>query len=177
MQGRALSGSTLEIINTYRVREFHSRTTLNKNDPEVSTSLFFLLYSKFNHRLLAFGKLRRIPIVVQGKKEKIICISTVIAIQKGKGLGRLLMSSVKKYLLKTNKPALGFCETELLPFYKKCGFTLIEPKLNNFVYMNKRHQVIPNIVPGEVFYFSPSRSELVDLISDGKTQIGILRAE
>jgi hypothetical protein len=43
------------------------------------------------------------------------------------GLGKKLMESVNKWLSDNNHKGLLFCKKELIPFYKKYGWSLIEP--------------------------------------------------
>lgn len=150
--GQELSPSDLAQINSYRVQEFQSKSAIDPSkDAKDAVDIFFLL-EEDDHNLLAFGRLGNLEIYFNGEQSSVLCVSTVVATEKNHGYGSKLLEEIKRFAKEKDKTLLGFCETPLLPFYRKCGFQILTPEDNKFVYADEKGEIIPDVVPGEVFY-------------------------
>jgi len=76
---------------------------------------------------LAYMTLSPVIATVNGVDTSFMGIGCVCAVKHGVGLGKQLMVSVNKWLSDNNHKGLLFCKKELVQFYKKYGWVLIEP--------------------------------------------------
>lgn len=165
-RGRELTREELQTINLARKREFGSRYQLQPAlDNREGDSIFFLLKNELD-KTLAVGKIQDIKITFKNRVCLIPCFSTVIALQKHLGYGRLIMNAIKMYGEKQEKTIVGFCETSILPFYQQCDWEVLSPEDNRFLYVDINGNVIPNIVPGEVI-FTRGKDKLMEQILNG----------
>ena len=86
-----------------------------------------LLLQKGN-RSVAYLNLIDIKVEVDNKIENAFGIGNVCAIEKGKGYGNELMKLTNQFINKESKPGLLFCKSELVCFYKKFNWVVIEKK-------------------------------------------------
>ena len=75
----------------------------------------------------AYMTLSRVTALVNGIETSFMGIGCVCSVKHGVGLGKQLMESVNKWLNDNNHKGLLFCKKELVQFYKKYGWALIEP--------------------------------------------------
>ena len=75
----------------------------------------------------AYMTLSPVIATVNGVDTSFMGIGCVCAVKHGVGLGKQLMENVNKWLQDNNYKGLLFCKKELIPFYKKYGWSLIEP--------------------------------------------------
>jgi hypothetical protein len=80
--------------------------------------------------------LRPISIVYLGVKYNIFGVCSILSIKKGKGYGRILISSMIKYAKKTGKTLLGF--TLKAGFFKKAGLKIKKNFVKRFIYKNPK---------------------------------------
>ena len=76
---------------------------------------------------LAYMTLSPVIATVNGVDTSFMGIGCVCSAKHGVGSGRQLMESVNKWLNDNNQKGLLFCKIELVQFYKKYGWSLIEP--------------------------------------------------
>lgn len=76
---------------------------------------------------LAYMTLSPVIATVNGVNTSFMGIGCVCSAKHGVGLGKQLMESVNKWLYNNNHKGLLFCKKELILFYKKYGWSLIEP--------------------------------------------------
>ena len=76
---------------------------------------------------LAYMTLSPVIATVNGVDTSFMGIGCVCSAKHGVGLGKQLMENVNKWLKDNNHKGLLFCKKELVQFYKKCGWNLIEP--------------------------------------------------
>jgi len=138
-----LSKKEMDLMNKWRKSEFGENEVKNfKKDYFPGAKFFFV---KDGKEIVAFGGLRDIPIDYLGKKYKILGICNIIAIKKGKGYGRILISAMVDFLKRTGKTGLGF--TGKTEFFKKSGlktkelfgkrFALMDPKTGEIKFEEK----------------------------------------
>lgn len=53
-----------------------------------------------------------------------VCVSNQ---SKKSGIGKFMMLEINKYIILKNIPGLLFCKDNLIPFYLKCGWNLLDP--------------------------------------------------
>lgn len=76
--------------------------------------------------LMAYTNLIAIDITINGRKTKGYGIGNVCAGVKGKGYGKIIMSGVNAFLdTLDNVAGVLFCKDELVDFYKKTGWQLV----------------------------------------------------
>lgn len=104
--------------------------------------------------IMASGRLHPLTLHLLPRKLEVTCFSAITAKVPGQGYGKLVMNEIKRHVEETGQTAIGFCASDLLPFYRACNCQILQPEDNNFVYVDGNGQIIPNIVPGEVVYYS-----------------------
>jgi len=105
--------------------------------------IHFLIYD--NNKLIAYTNLIEETLLINNEKINILGIGNVCVNEKGKNDGSLLMKNVNKFLLDNNKIGLLFCKKNLIPFYKKADWILIEPSyLEEIYWMIFNHDLVKN---------------------------------
>lgn len=161
VSGKDLSLEDLETINTHRKAEFNSSTPIVATpENENWDKPYFLL--RGGKELLAFGRLHDVEVQFQGKDYPILGIATIIAIKKGEGHGKLLMTKMKEYIEATGKTAIGFCDPAMAAFYEKSGYSIIKGGVQRVTYMESGSEVpVPESrAQGDVIYL-PGKDDLI----------------
>lgn len=131
--GKDLSHEVIKLMVDNRIREYGENTKDFENNEQES--IFFFL--KENNEIKAFGMLKPVTIYFSSKEYKIMGIGNIMALEKGKGYGRLIMDHIKEYLEKHNFVGIGNSYKDNFEFYKKCGFTLVPRLVDRFVDIDK----------------------------------------
>lgn len=161
--GKDLSQKELEAIN------HHRQSVFGTNDPYVPMpdnkdwSNRFILIKNCSDELLSFGRIHPIKLSHVDGTYTVNCFTGVVSTRPGQGYGKLVIDEMKKIADASGKTVIGFCETDLLPFYRKCGYEVLSPEDNQFVYVDERGVIIPKIVPGEVIYY-PGKDGIIEKI-------------
>ncbi|MCB9458534.1 MAG: GNAT family N-acetyltransferase [Anaerolineaceae bacterium] len=119
--GRDLPEHYIERMNAQRIHEYGVNT---KNFANEKQSKFIYLWD--DDALKAFGMLKPLTLTCQGQSQAILGIGNIMAIEKGRGHGKSLMTYMMGYLKERNAVGLGFCDRENSGFYRKCGYTVVE---------------------------------------------------
>ena len=175
-RGKELSGDELLVINEGRQREFASKDPIKPVPSNVNWEAVFFLVKADMDQVLAFGKLHAIEVIFQGVTYPVWCISTLVSLDKGKGYGRRILKEMENYLRTQEETALGFCETELLSFYQKCGVEFLTKEDNQFFYVTKNGKQIndPNIVPGEVIFIWGKDGLMEKIMASKDKRVGVI---
>ncbi len=169
-----LSKNDFRVINKFRSQEFGVDIPSNSiSSNEDQDSFYFLL--KVGDNLLAFALLEELPLKFRHESVLVLFVSTVIATQKGRGYGVRVLTEIQKYAKEKGRTLLGFCETDIIPYYQKCGFRILSNEENQFVYVDENDVVIPNIVPGEVFYIDGSDQIFKRILSNRDKRVRVRR--
>jgi len=81
------------------------------------------------------------------------------------------MLFIKDYLINNKIIGLGFCNVKNSEFYKKCGYTVLASKQNNFVNYNNDGNVVPcEYEDGDVIVYEQSKS-LVSYLENNRNGI------
>ena len=86
--------------------------------------LHFLLYD--DEKLIAYLNLISISITINNNLIKGLGVGNVCSNVKGKGYGKKLMKELGRFLSDKNIIGLLFCKKELIDFYLKFNWTLID---------------------------------------------------
>jgi N-acetylglutamate synthase-like GNAT family acetyltransferase len=172
---RKLSTNDLAEINTFRSQEFGVEIPINSiSSNEDQDSFYFLL--KDGNDMLAFAMVSELPLKFRNESVSVLCVSTMIATQKGKRYGTRVLAEIQKYAKEKGRTLLGFCETDLIPYYQKSGFSILSNEDNQFVYIDEKGKIIPKIVPGEVFYRDGADGVISRILSEADKQVKVSRS-
>jgi len=130
IEGKKISSELVKFWNKTMFDTFHSKPIKN-----FRKNVFFIV--KDNKEIVALGRIILIDINYLGKSYEIFGFGDIASLEKGKGYGKILMSSMKKYSQKNKKTALGFCHNTRIPFYEKCGFKTKKKTTKKFFYLGK----------------------------------------
>ncbi|MGQ7871153.1 hypothetical protein [Sunxiuqinia sp. sy24] len=75
---------------------------------------------------VAYLNLGEIEIIIDNEKNKALGVGNVCAIEKRKGYGKELLKQTNKFMLKEKRIGLLFCKKELVNFYKKHSWVLLD---------------------------------------------------
>ena len=134
IKGSDLTLDQKKLFNAEQYKEFArfgaGKETLDlKNNSEYKDHLFYFLYE--SDKLLALGKVLDIsPVIFMKKEYSIRSFGGIIAIEKGKGYGRILVEEIRKDIEDSNLSCFSFCEHD--EFYRKCGFEIIPNAISRF---------------------------------------------
>ena len=114
-------------------------------------------------------------VIFRDKTGPVYCVSTLISLETGKGFGCKVLAEIRNYLSSQKKTAFLFCETELLPFYRKCGLEILAKGDNQFYFIEKNGRPIvdPNIVPGEVVFIRGKDSLMERILASADKGVGV----
>jgi hypothetical protein len=129
--GKDLPEKYIDMMNSQRIKEYGENTKDFKNNEQEST--FFFL--KENDQIKAFGMLKPVILHYENKTYQIVGIANVIAMEKSKGFGTIIMQQITKYLEENNLVMVGNTYIDNFEFYKKCGYRFIPGLLGRFVYI------------------------------------------
>lgn len=170
-KGKELSASFIKKWNKTMFDEFEEGNPLNPKDKEqFSKHIFFIVMDRKN--IVSIGRLVPVRINFLGKDYDIIGIADIVSVIKGKGYGKVLMTSMLKYLRKNKKTGIGFCESKNEIFYNKCGFKTEASSLKRFIYTDKRSKVHRDTDDDYVFYFD-GKDKFMKKILSNKLNIDI----
>jgi hypothetical protein len=130
IQGKELSEAQIDFMNRQRMIEYGENTKdFRKN--ELGSIFFFL---KDGETVKAFGMLKPLVITHDDQHYPILGVANIIAIEKGRGYGKLLMQVIKDYLVSKGMTGMGFCDNSVCPFYVQCGFQITQGLSSRFRY-------------------------------------------
>lgn len=133
-----LSPYQKSLINKARIKEWgRGEKKSFKKDFEPNTKWFFI---KEKSKVVALGGLRPIELIYKNKSYNILGICSMIALEKGKGYGKILTQEMIKYSKKMGKTILGF--TKKAKIFEKCGLKTKKDFIKRFVWMNKNGEKV-----------------------------------
>src|ERR1700690_21967 len=131
--GKDLSPEIIKLMVDNRIREYGENTKDFENNERES--IFFFLMD--GSEIKAFGMLKPVKISYDSKEYQIMGIANIMAIEKSKRYGSILMDYVRKYLEKNSLVCIGNTHKDNFEFYKKCGFEFIPGLVERFVYIDE----------------------------------------
>lgn len=85
------------------------------------------VFLKENSEDKAYMTLTPVTAKVNGVETPFMGVGCVCAVERGAGFGKLLMESINRWFIDNNHKGLLFCKDELIYFYAKNGWSVIEP--------------------------------------------------
>lgn len=130
--GKDLSQETIEYMVKHRMREYGE----NKKDFENNerNSIFFFLED--DDIIKAFGMLKPVTLYYDDKKYQIMGIWNIMAVEKSKWYGTVLMKHIMNYLKNNEHVGMGSTHGNNFTFYEKCGFRFIPGLLERVIYID-----------------------------------------
>ena len=173
--GTDLTADELEVINSGRKMAFGAEDKIEPRLDDKNRETRFFLLKNSGENILAFGKLHLMKVVFQTQAYPVYCISTLVSLEMDKGYGKKLMKGIESYLVDKTMTAFAFCETDLLPFYRKCGLEILAKENNQFYYIEKNGKAITNlnIVPGEVVFIRGKDSLMERILASADKGVGV----
>lgn len=114
-----------------------------------------------NKKNIAYLNLVDVELTINENRSRGYGIGNVCSIENGLGYGKQLMLKTNEYITSLNKFGLLFCKTELVPFYTKVAWNIINKdcivvnfdnlKINAMVYNNTDIPVKRLIYSGQPF--------------------------
>ena len=172
IRGCDLSDDDITFMNRRRIIEYGENTKDFRRYEQ--DSLFFFL-RQYGH-IAAFGMLKPVRLTFDTHHADILGIGNIIAVQKGQGLGRRLMSTIQDYLLTEKMVGLGFCYAEVCGFYAACGLDIVTTLTPKFRYAGNRPGAIPSLTDPQihVLCYDPDTSLLSQLVTwEGTIKIDV----
>ncbi len=140
--GKDLVQEDLDMINKHRELEFGSPSGIKPMPGNDDWEKVYFLLKKGNE-LVAFGRLHSIKVEFRSASYSILGIATIVAIKKMEGYGKLLMKEIKKHIERSGKTAIGFCESAISEFYKKCDYSVLVDGVKSFIFLNEQMSPTP----------------------------------
>ena len=136
--GKDLPEEVIKMMEDQRVKEYGENTKDFRNKEREST--FFFL--KGNDEVKAFGVLKPVNLYCEAQSYPIMGITNVIAVEKSKGWGKVLMKQITEYLERNKIPGMGNTYSGNFEFYKKCGYTFVPDLLQRMVYVKDNEEEV-----------------------------------
>lgn len=131
--GKDLPDDVIDMMVSQRIKEYGENTKDFRNNER--DSVFFFL--KSGNEIKAFGMLKPVTIYYQEKPYHIMGVANVMATEKSKGLGSVLMEQITAYLREHDLTAIGNTHADNFGFYQKCGYRFVPGLLPRFVYQKE----------------------------------------
>lgn len=118
---------TRYILNLWEVAEWNS---LNSSDFRnlFKDSEFHLLLDPENEILAVIRLNLNFTLEISGKPYSFGEAVGLVSAQEKKGYGSKLVQYFKENMIQRNIECIGFCATDLRPFYRLCGIDILENK-------------------------------------------------
>ena len=175
-KGKELTKDELQLINNARKREFNSKSKINPQpENEHWEKKYFLLKDK-NNSLLAFARLHNVDVEFMKKRYPALGLATLIAIEKGKGFGKKLVTYIRKYIENSKITGIGFCNKKLTNYYRKTGFGIIENATLRTLYKDPKGNLHHDKWGGGDVIYVQGKDELIkEITSNPNENIFIFR--
>ena len=134
MLGKEMPQGTIDFMVQNRIREYGENTKDFENNEKES--IFFFL--KDGDSIKAFGMLKPVTLSYDSKKYHIMGIGNIIAVEKSKGYGTILMNHIRNYLENSEYIGMGNTHSNNFNFYEKCGFIFIPNLIEKIVYIDEK---------------------------------------
>lgn len=168
-KGTELTTNELFQIKEAIFREF--KVLFNSTSDQSKDKSFFLL--KKGDFIFAMGALWKVqPVIFNGENFIMYGVLNVVANIKGKGYGKQVVSTMRKYLTSKNFTGFGFCMLKNRGFYEKCGFNINTTSTQRFVY-KKGNERITNQDGQIIFHQDSSDGFMKKVLSRSEKEVSI----
>ena len=132
-----INGKDIPFTRVMEIRQIRANTFgdwIIKEERKVpfTDEILFILNNK-DKKILAVGCLFQIQAKLLGKLYVIQGIGNIVAVEKGKWYGKMLMQEIHAYLKKDKLTGVGFCSPTNTIFYQKCNFLIQKNSIHRFV--------------------------------------------
>jgi len=131
--GKDLNQESIDFMVKNRIREYGKNTKDFENNERDS----FFFFLKNGDIIKAFGMLKPVTFYCEDKQYQIMGIGNIMAVEKSKGYGTILMNYIRDYLEDNNYVGIGSTHSYAFDFYEKCGFTFVASLLEKVVYIDE----------------------------------------
>jgi predicted N-acetyltransferase YhbS len=171
--GKELSPLDLETINYQRRIEFHSTSDIQPVPGNEDWDTPFFLARNEQGQLVGFGRLHHLEVRFRGSDYAILGLASILAIEKGKGVGRRMVDKMKQFIRDRKMTAIGFCDPEDSAFYDKCGFGVIKDGTSWFEFPSGPKSA----QPGDVIYLEGEDGLIEGIINHPGEKVRTFRPE
>jgi len=160
-----LSPSEIQLMNNARLKEYgkHSQVDFKKED--INGEFIFV---KDNNKVVAFGMMKPIKLELDNKKYVIYGIGRGMAIEKGKGWGKLLNDARILELKRTGKTGVAFTSRHNIGFFEKVGYKIKKEGIRKFLYKNPEGKLISD-KDGDMVYYE-GKDKLISKLLKSKNK-------
>lgn len=167
LPGSKLTQTDLETINFLRKKVFNSKEPIAPN----SSSQYFIA-KDLSGNILSFAILRPTSIEFRQKTYSIFEFVSLVAAEKGKGYGSFLLNNLITYSKSKGKTLLGFCLSELAPFYLKNNLEIFPTGPDRFSFKVDQWS-FPGETPGFAI-FAPGDDSLIEEMKKFKEEVALI---
>jgi hypothetical protein len=156
-------------LEDIRVKEFGEKNKKDfKKDYEPNT-LWIIVRKK--GKIVSFGGIRPIKVKLNSKKYDLGGICSTISVEKGKGYGKLMVSFMIDYSIRTGKTIWGFTGLNNLPIFEKCNLRTKKNFIKKFVWIKLNGEKVYDNDGHGIYY--QGRDNLIDKINKSKSKAKI----
>lgn len=122
-----LTGQDLERIISLKKTHWDYSTEEHKNWIEnniYDNDIHVLMIEK--NTLVGYMNLVKVEVILNDKLKPFLGIGNVCTLKKRSGYGKKLVIEVQEYLFKNNYGGILFCKDDLINFYSKYNWTLLD---------------------------------------------------
>lgn len=149
-----------------------ARTELWGKDAEVDfrkeDSNGEFIFVKNSGDIAAFGMMKPVNAELDGKKYEILGIGRGMAIQKGKGYGKMLNDARILELKRLGKTGVAFTSRHNIGFFEKAGYRIKKNGIRKFLYKNPEGKLIKDN-DGDMIYYE-GKDKFVAKLLDSKSK-------
>lgn len=144
-----LSSSDIKFMNNARIKEYGKKEVVDFKKEDINGEFIFV---KDKGKVVAFGMMKPIKLELNSKNYVIYGIGRGMAIEKGKGYGKILNKARISKLKKTGKTGVAFTSRHNIGFFEKAGYKIKKNGIRRFVYKNPEGKLISD-KDGDMVYY------------------------
>jgi N-acetylglutamate synthase-like GNAT family acetyltransferase len=161
IKGINLSSELLKEIAKIIIAAFPWDELLTKDF--IRDNTIFMIYD--NNKIVSVGRLKPDKVTFLNKKYDLMGIADIVSVEKGKGYGKILTSSIIKYLKENNLLGLGLCARKNSEFYQKCGFKIEKDSAKRFQFKG------PQSNDDDILYYNDLKGLMKQILAHPKEQV------
>ncbi|PQA95193.1 hypothetical protein B0A69_07050 [Chryseobacterium shigense] len=163
-----------DILNLWDIPEWNEMTPSDFRNSFKDSEFHFLFGSK--DEILAVIRLNfDFGLEISEKKYSYAEAGGLVSAQKKKGYGSQLVQYFKKNMTLRNKETIGFCFSDLRPFYQSCGIEILENKAKTIKENNENGWISSEDDDILIFNVSEKNKELLRQLSSEKNAYLIIK--
>lgn len=148
-KAKNLTPKEILFMNSERVKLWGKDAKVNFKEEDAKGEFIFV---KNNGKIMAFGMMKPVKIILDKKKYEILGIGRGMAIEKRKGWGKLLNDTRILKLKELSKTGIAFTSRHNIPFFEKAGYKIKKNGIKKFLYKNSEGELIEDN-DGDMIYY------------------------